>query len=107
MAQELKLFNGRGYSLRKHADPLWKKWEAECARRECHLYVNGYVAAYSMADCRRVIAEYCGRDPGVTEIRDYWNKGAWGIYMQHVTPERGLWLHPDHRSHDEKPIRVL
>ena len=96
MAKTLKIWNGRGHFLRKHDDPLWDGVAHNASS-------SGYVAAYSRADARRVIAEYTGRDPGETELRDYWSEGAWGSSMSGVTPERGLWISIGRGA----PVRVI
>ncbi len=95
--RELKIWNGRGTECINRADPRWKA-KAHPSR------VHAYVCAYSRADARRVIAEYCGRMPPDSELRNYFCEGAWGNGMEGVTPERGLWLQFD-RS--EKPVRVV
>ena len=84
MARQLKHWNGRSWCCHKHDDPSWAGILSDGA--------SIYAAAYSRADLRRLIAEYSGRDPGETEIRDYWNAGCWGNSMEGVTPERGLWM---------------
>lgn len=96
MAKELKIWNGRGYCCVKPDDPLF-------ANRRPNLSVKGYVAAYSRADARRVIEEYTGRNPGDTELRDYWQEGSWGNKMSGITPERGLWVSIE----DGAPVRVI
>lgn len=99
MARELKLWNGRAGCCHKRDDPAW---ESIHPHRGHHRI---FAAAYSRADLRRLIAEYCGRDPGETEIRDYWSAGAWGVHMGDITPERGLWLRKD--SPDALPARLI
>ena len=94
MAKELKLWNGRAYVLRRPDDAMW-------AEVRENAYQNACVAAYSRADARRVIAEYCGSDIGDSELRDYWSQG-WGNSMQNVTPERGLWI-----DVGKGPVRVV
>ena len=98
MARELKLWNGRCYCLRRPNDPLWDNVASNAS-------VVAYVAAYSRADARRLCAEYCGRDPGETEIRDYWSAGQWGVRMAGVTPERGIWIRFGQGR--DTPIRVI
>jgi hypothetical protein len=93
----LKLWNGSGRSARKTGDPLW-------ADLRSNSRVHAYVAAHNRADAIRVIEEYCGRAPSVTEIRDYWHEGAWGNPMKGVVPERGLWI--DFNDNGQ-PVRVL
>ena len=85
MAKSLKIWNGRGYCARKHNDPLWGDVKGNG-------YVHGYVAAYSRADARKLIEEYCGHAPSDSEIKNYWAENAWGNDMQGIEPVRGLWL---------------
>lgn len=96
MAKTLKIWNGRGYCCHKSSDPLWSGIPPSA-------YSHAYVAAYSRADARRVIAEYTGREPHDAEIRDYWSEGAWGNDMKGITPERGLWVAIGRAS----PVRVI
>lgn len=80
----LILFNGRTYCCRKWEDKRWA-----CVREAEH----AYVAAYSLTDARRVINEYTGREFATYgELKNYWNRGTWGINMKDVIPERGLWV---------------
>lgn len=97
MAKVLKIWNGRGYCAYKHSDPLWKDVRANSD-------VHAYVAAYSRADARRVVAEYCGHVPADSEIKDYWHEGSWGDPMKEIAPERGLWLQFGHYC---TPVRVI
>lgn len=92
----LKLWNGRGYCCDKRD----ARWNALPHNRAPH----AYVAAYSRADARRVIEEYCGRLPADSELRDYWSEGCWGNSMRDIPPERGLWLQ---WHHTETPERVV
>lgn len=98
MARQIKLWNGRAGCCHKRDDPAWS---GITQHRGQHRIV---AAAYSRADLRRLIAEYCGNDPGEAELREYWNAGAWGNSMNEVTPERGLWLLRD--SPDATPLRL-
>lgn len=86
MARKLKLWNGRAIMVDRKYD-------------------HAYVAAYSRADARRVIAEYKGRTISDNEIKEYWSEGCWGNAMDHVVPERGLWLSNDKDQFD--PQRVV
>lgn len=94
----LKIWNGRGYCAHNPRDPLWQGIRHNADQ-------HAYIAAYSREDARRVIEEYCGRKPSLTEIRDYFNEGCWGSSMDGVTPERGLWIFIAGKT--EKPVRVL
>lgn len=98
MARALKIWNGNGMSsCRKRDDPMWRDVPGNA-------YVHAFVAAFSRADARRVIEEYCGRLPTDSELRDWWSEGAWGTAMAGVEPERGLWLQVDQ---NKPPVRVV
>ena len=84
----LKLWNGRGYEV-------FRDYSRDCP--------NVYVAAYSIADARRVCIEAGLYDPGAYEITTYWNKGCWGNKMDKVIRTRGLWTCSDDPG--EKPLR--
>lgn len=94
VGRRLQMWNGRGNTLRNSDDSIW-------AGVRLNAYSCAYVAAYSRADARRVIAEYLGRDIGDAEIRDYWHP-CWGNDMRDVVPERGLWL-----DVGKGPVRVV
>lgn len=97
--RELKIWNGRAYCCYNPDDP---RWEGIQQHRGHHTI---YAAAYSRADLRRLITEYCGRDPGETEIRKYWNEGVWGKHMEGISPQRGLWLRQD--APDAYPVKLI
>ncbi len=94
--RKLKLWNGRGYDCRKFDDPRWKGIDYSKSP-------HAYVCAYSRADARRVVGEYCGHDLSDSEIKIYWSKDCWGNTMNGITPERGLWLEFERG----KPIKVI
>lgn len=89
----LRLFNGRPYGILPHME--WNKGGSIT-----HLFI----AAYSIADLRRLCVELGLNDPGRYEINEYWNKDAWGTHMDGIEPERGLWIKEDYNS---KPERIL
>lgn len=89
--KELRLFNGRGYILRKYKDLFWSSLE----NGDVH-HAHGYVAAYSVADMQRLVWEYTGHKPPRSEIDNYWSKDAWGTRMQNIKPERGIWVSIGH-----------
>jgi hypothetical protein len=95
IGKKLKIFNGRAFLLRNPKDP---KWNGVSHNASAH----AFVAAYSRADARRLIAEYW-RDPGDTELRVYWHEGAWGNDMAGITPERAIWIR---FAHNQKPVKV-
>lgn len=69
---------------------------------------RAYVAAYSKTDCLRVVADLYGeRRLTLSELNVYWSAGSWGVNMDGITPERGMWIkkrddHPD----DYQPVRI-
>ena len=83
----LKFWNGRVYGILPQAQ--WKNTHA------C-------IAAYSMADARRVCVEAGMSDPGATEIKNYFSE-CWGNDMAGVAPERGLWI--TRRGQDPQHVR--
>ena len=95
----LKVWNGRGWACENYDDPRWVK-ACSVHREPPHIYL----CAYSLADARRVCAEYCGRLPSITELRDYWSKNCWGTPMNGVKQERGLWI--EFEKH-KTPTRVV
>lgn len=72
----LRFWNGRPYGILPQAQ--WKG-------------AHACIAAYSMADARRVCVEAGMSDPGASEIKNYFSE-CWGNDMAGVTPERGLWV---------------
>lgn len=98
MPKVLKIWNGRGLSYRKRDDPAWD-----------NISPNGsakiFAAAYSRADLRRMLFEYSGVSASNNEIRDYWSEGSWGLAMEGIEVERGLWLKDGYG--DEKPVRIF
>lgn len=99
MAKQLKLWNGRSLLLRTQED---SRWDALGTNQAPHVYI----CAYSRADARRLIEEYCGRDIGDFEIKNYFSEGCWGNSMDGVVPERGLWLQFSPNTHDQ-PVKVV
>ena len=64
-----------------------------------------YVAAYSVADAYRMLAEVSGYNRGWRhEINVYFSKGLWGNSMDGIELERGVWVQG---NYNEKPKRVL
>lgn len=79
--KKLKFWNGRPYGVLPQNQ--WK---------DRHIYI----AAYSIADARRLCAEV-GRDPGQNEFKEYF-ANCWGNAMNEVNPERGVWYVEGHRG---------
>lgn len=86
-ARNLILFNGPVLDCQNISDPRWKDLSTAGGAR-------AYVAAYSRADAKRVIELYCGegRGPSDERMKKHWTQGHWGLQMEGVTPERGLWI---------------
>lgn len=97
MTKSLKVWNGRGYSVKKCDDPIWDQIPPN-GRASIH------AAAYSRADLALLIEEYCGKRPSDQELKVYWSP-CWGLDMEGVTPERGLWFKYGYRP--QKPIRIF
>ena len=76
MAKELRLWNGRPYGVLPQSE--WK-------------HASVCVAAYSIADARRVCVEAGMNDPGANEVTEYWSE-CWGNDMNGIAPERGIWV---------------
>ncbi len=49
------------------------------------------IAAYSIADAKRLCVELGLKEPSHAEIRDYFGE-CWGNDMRDITPERGVWI---------------
>ena len=98
--EALKLWNGDASFMRMSVSPKSKLWKDV----KFNGTVRGYVAAYSRADARRVIAEYTGSEPSDSYIRDYWSCGHWGNSMKGIEVERGLWLQFGFNGY---PVRVV
>lgn len=83
----LKLFNGRGHGK----------------------YNNGYlyVAAYSIAECVRLINESCDAYINANEINVYFSKGLWGNAMDGIIPTEPCVYVQKRYSSNSKPVRIL
>lgn len=74
-----------------------------------------YVCATSRLHAARLIATASGYD-GQTdsraigqmdrELRDYYSEGCWGIAMEGITPDVGVWATKT-SQHGEKPVRIV
>jgi len=90
--KKLKLFNGRGHHQYKNG--IVTTWE--------HLYI----AAYSINDAAELLQEvFSGTvNSRIYEINIYYNKNCWGVLMEDIIPERGIW---GILTFCSKPIRIL
>jgi hypothetical protein len=84
--KKLRIWNGRNYN---------------------YPYGHMYIAAYSVEDAVRLLTELHGHEPrGIrAEIRNYWSPNCWGIVMDGITPERGIWV--TDKDNDMKPKRLI
>lgn len=89
MVKTLRFWNGRPYGVLPHSE--WK---------DAHIFI----AAYSIADARRVCVEAGYGDPGYQEIKEYWSE-CWGNRMAEVKPERGLWVTHGYNGEPERRSR--
>lgn len=87
MPKTLRFWNGRPYTLNGY---------------DKHDHVS--LAAYSIADARRLFVELGHCDPGYTEIKKYYAE-TWGNDMQDVAPERGIWV-VNRFVNNNKPVKL-
>jgi len=89
--RKLRLFNGRGHG---------RKYDRH------HIYV----AARSMAEAARLVSMACfdGREDFVSvhEIKEYYNKDAWGRTMNGIEPTEPC-VYISGNLYNDKPIRVI
>lgn len=94
--KKIKIWNGRDWDCRGHL----------------------YVGAYSQKDAVAIANEAYRKIKGLedrpdinpislSEVRDYWSPGCWGISMDGVTPERGVWWSKQRTFGEEKPVRII
>lgn len=95
MTKQLKLWNGRAWCVVNFRDPLWPL-DAPVDNMKV------YACGESRADIMRMMAEYCGVKPPLSEIVSY-GAERWGLSMDGVKPERGLWIR---FGLYEAPVRV-
>ena len=79
----------------------WNTGDVSCLGYCDEPNARASVGAYSREDARRMIEEYCGVKPSVSELRDYWSP-VWGLAMEGIEPERGLWIQWDWKYAPEK-----
>jgi len=88
MPRQLKLFNGRAHgvfpSIRSGQNIV-------------------FIAAWSVEDLRSLCEEAGLNVPSTYEIKHYWNKGIWGMLMDCVAIERGIWIVKD--AFSKEPVR--
>ena len=87
--KKLKLFNGRGHHTRTHGD-----------------YTGGhfFIGAHSQKHAAELFEQLCGGSGNLTEIRDYYNKGSWGLSMEGIEPEIGVWAS---HGYNDKPVKLI
>ena len=71
--------------------------------RGAHLFV----AAFSVADAVRMFEDLLGYRNDVTrhEVMNYWAANAWGLSMEGVPVERGIWVKKE-AFRPGQPVRV-
>ena len=89
--KKLRLFNGR-FKNHKHI----------------------YIAAYSLADAARILAEAYNKEQGSSytdssmtyEILTYFSKDCWGTRMLGIEPKRGAWIQSEY-DYNDPPQRII
>jgi hypothetical protein len=68
-----------------------------------------YVCAATKADAVRLLQQAGHKRMTLREFNEYWSHGCWGVSMEGVAQERGVWFTPKNQEHDRnfKPIKVL
>jgi|SRR5271157_1290342 len=97
MPKKLIIANGRGDYGRNRTERFPKGFDG-------HLYV----CAHSKADAVRLLQEAGYATMNIREFNTYWAKGCWGIPMDGIAQERGVWFQRENHGHAEgKPERVI
>lgn len=98
--KELKVWNGRGYILNARKFPEYYKQFRS---------VSMYICAYSKADASRLINEFNGHQNPTnynSEITVYFSP-CWGIHMEGIEKERGIWIKGDNFVDPQPPQRII
>jgi hypothetical protein len=68
-----------------------------------------FVCAASKADAVRLLVQAGHERMNAREFNEYWSKGCWGVSMEGVARERGVWFTPEGKERDSKfrPVRLL
>lgn len=68
-----------------------------------------YVCAKSKAHAVRLLVQAGHINMTIREFNEYWNKDAWGVVMNEVTPEVGVWFVPENEQFSKscRPRRLL
>ena len=87
MNKKLIIWNGIGWGIPKKdtkghiiPDPTGKEY--------CDHF---YLCATSQSQAIKIIKKCTGRHYSMREVEKCWVKGCWGIQMDNVKPEIGLW----------------
>ena len=95
----LKVWNVRSYMAHTSKDKRWDNVRPGDGKL--------YICAHSVADIVRLLQEYLGAEVSEsnvrTEIRVY-GSDCWGVAMEGVVHERGIWISFGRWS---KPIKVV
>ena len=84
-----RIWNGRGYDVVPRSQ--WRNDQLP------HIYA----CAASIADLQRLCVECGWEAPSYNEVKKYWSEGAWGIHMDGVLRQRGLWIQWDRMKKPE------
>ena len=68
-----------------------------------------YVCAESKAEAVRLLIQAGHVRMNIREFNEYWSKGCWGVKMEGITPEKGVWFVPHNKELDStfKPKRLI
>ena len=92
MAKKLKIWNGRGHIPNQHL----------------------YVCAYTKKHLIEIVNEALNKSLGTTdykyismhEVNTYWSAGCWGVKMDGIEPEVGVWECFEHLLTNNKVRRI-
>lgn len=86
--------------------------------RDWHCRGSLYIAAYSLKDAVDLVNAAYRKINGyedrldihpttICEAQKYWHKDCWGVPMNGVTPERGVWWTKEKFGQESKPERII
>jgi len=89
VTKQLKIWNGRGYGRGFYDTPIQREYHCFPLSVE-HIYV----CAHSQAHAARIMSEHLdyNESNALSELKVYFNKGAWGNSMKGITEEVGVWV---------------
>ena len=83
-----------------------KTWNGRDWQCTGHVYVCAYSVkdAIVLMDAASLKLYGCVHRTSVAEIKNYWSKGCWGIAMDGIAQERGVWRT---NGYDNEPERLV